>query len=286
MTADGFPGLAEDGYVVLDLLGEAAVARLLTLFESLGIASDVPFVATCNDFERPVAAEVDAQLRGEIGPVIASLLPDNEIFLTSFISKGVGPYGPLDFHQDLTYTDERTVRSTLLWIPLVDVGPENGALQVVPGSHRWTDGIRPGGLPELPTKELQEEFAGRSVTVPMHAGQALVYDAALVHGSTPNTSDRHRPVLAIATAPRGARLVHFHHLEPAPAMTGHEVDPSYYVVQTLFDTPVGYPVIEQWGPQVDVPALRRHLHEPVAAPAASSEVGGRTSRWWGSRSRR
>ena len=265
MTADLPARVAAEGHLAVDLLDDATLEELRRAFAELDVDETTPFIATCNDLERRDAARTDARLRAILGPALDAVLPGWEPFLLSFIAKGVGPYGPLTFHQDLTYTDERTVRPVLLWAPLDDVDEDNGALQVVPGSHRWTDGIRPAAQPHPPTEDLQDQLAARAVTVPMRAGRALAYDAALIHGSTPNRSDRIRTAVAVALAPAGAELLHFHHLGDGRGVSGHRIDAAYYTVQSLWQVPEGYPEVEAWTEVVTAEDIAGHLDAAAAS---------------------
>src|SRR6185436_576497 len=104
-----------------------------------------------------------------------------------------------------TYTDERRARPVFFWCPLVDAGPENGGLAVVPGSHRWLTGIRPSRSVEA-TEAVRDEIAALAVDLTLRAGQAVAFDPALLHGSGPNPTDEPRPAFTVAVVPRGEPL--------------------------------------------------------------------------------
>jgi hypothetical protein len=97
------------------------------------------------------------------------------------------------WHQDLGYlhADADDTFMVNFWIPLVDAPMESGALQVIPGSHRWgrvphemVDGYL--GIPEsaLPPHAI--------VDCPVPVGGALLIQHKTVHRSVPNVSDRVR----------------------------------------------------------------------------------------------
>jgi phytanoyl-CoA hydroxylase len=96
-------------------------------------------------------------------------------------------------HQDFSYTPHSNddVVTALL---LLDDMDDNGALEVVPGSHRegqysiWQDGVFTGKLGPA------DEAKMRPRLVPLHgkAGDVCLMHTCLVHGSAPNTSDRRR----------------------------------------------------------------------------------------------
>jgi phytanoyl-CoA hydroxylase len=97
------------------------------------------------------------------------------------------------WHQDLGYLHDDADETFMVnfWIPLVDAPMESGALQVIPGSHRWgriphetIDGYL--GIPEpaLPPHQV--------VDCPLEIGDALLIQHKTVHRSVPNISDRVR----------------------------------------------------------------------------------------------
>lgn len=97
------------------------------------------------------------------------------------------------WHQDLGYLQEEADETVManFWIPLVDAPMEAGALQVIPGSHRWgrqphvtVDGYLGIREEDLPPHEV--------VDCPLPAGGALLLQHKTVHRSVPNVSDRVR----------------------------------------------------------------------------------------------
>jgi ectoine hydroxylase-related dioxygenase (phytanoyl-CoA dioxygenase family) len=66
---------------------------------------------------------------------------------------------------------------------LCDFTEDNGATQLIPGSHRWPEGRRPED--------------GESVAATMPAGSALIYLGGLWHGGGANTTDQPRPGLLL-----------------------------------------------------------------------------------------
>ena len=190
------------------MLDAELLEQLRSVYDDLALPPDHEFVATCNDLPREQATAVQRQILSALGPALADALPGHRPFLAGFISKGAAGGPTTAFHQDLTYTDERVDRALLLWIPLVDLDGHSGALRVVPGSHLWVDGLRPAGQAALPTEDLQDELAARATQLSLRAGEAVLYDAALVHGAPASPAGRSRPAVAVALAPTGALLVH------------------------------------------------------------------------------
>lgn len=91
------------------------------------------------------------------------------------------PYEPNDFVSAMTALDA--------------ADPDNGCLQVVPGSHHL-------GALDHHGKELQvtlsEEQQAETLYVPLQPGDTLIFHSLLLHGSEPNHSDRHRRVCILS----------------------------------------------------------------------------------------
>ncbi|XP_056097960.1 L-threonyl-[L-threonyl-carrier protein] 4-chlorinase [Rhinichthys klamathensis goyatoka] len=102
------------------------------------------------------------------------------------------------WHQDMTYWGFDGGPVLSVWLALDDSLEDNGALQVIPGSHQS------GLLPHLQSKragnmlsvnqEIPEELVHpeKALLCPLQAGQMSVHDGLLVHASDPNTSNRRR----------------------------------------------------------------------------------------------
>ena len=243
-------GRSEAGYVVVPLLDQSAVARLIEGFDALGVDPETPrFVSTVH-CDLATGQAVDRALQHELTGPIQALVGDYQPFLAAYFAKGAHQGERMHFHQDLTYTDERFHRAVLAWIPLVDVDASNGAMDVVPGSHRWSHGIRPGRDDDAPpTDPHREAFACRSVSLAMRAGEALLYDPALVHGTPPNRTPRTRPVAGIALAPAGASLVHFRRADDG-GIEGASIGPDGHLIDAFLGSLEAFEPLAPWGEMV------------------------------------
>jgi hypothetical protein len=99
-------------------------------------------------------------------------------------------------HQD--YNTTRCATAWRLWVPLRAVDRHHGSMAVVPGSHRrgpWryvTDSSYPHIDPaEIAAAKLE------TVDLELPAGDGILFDPRLVHGSIPNHSDRTKWVLLL-----------------------------------------------------------------------------------------
>lgn len=127
--------------------------------------------------------------------------PDILIWNTHWFPKFPGDRGYISWHQDAAYWGLSPPLVTTAWIALTESTPENGCLQVLPGSH-----IEP--LPQIETyapdnmlsrgQEIAVEIdASKIVALPLQPGQFSLHHIGIAHGSGPNISDRPRIGMAV-----------------------------------------------------------------------------------------
>ncbi|XP_029021951.1 phytanoyl-CoA dioxygenase domain-containing protein 1 [Betta splendens] len=102
------------------------------------------------------------------------------------------------WHQDLRYWGVAGGPVLSVWLALDDSVKENGALQVIPGSHcsgvlPHRQASRPGNMLSV-NQEIPEELVRveEAVVCPLLAGQMSIHDGLLVHASDANMSQRRR----------------------------------------------------------------------------------------------
>ncbi|NP_001099060.1 uncharacterized protein LOC565650 [Danio rerio] len=102
------------------------------------------------------------------------------------------------WHQDMKYWGFEGGPVLSVWLALDDSLEDNGALQVIPGSHHYGllphhQSKRAGNMLSV-NQEIPEELVEteKALLCPLLAGQMSVHDGLLVHASDPNTSNRRR----------------------------------------------------------------------------------------------
>lgn len=142
-----------------------------------------------------------------IGEIAAALLGSETVRLWQDQLLYKPPGGPeettIGWHQD--WASWLAVASNdafvTAWVAFDDVDVENGAMQMLRGSHEW--GLLPGASNFFATdRDSQIDALGdeRSIeprTIAMRAGQVSFHHPLTFHGSGPNTSTRMRRSLAI-----------------------------------------------------------------------------------------
>jgi hypothetical protein len=248
--------LSTQGHTAVPLLAAATCLELDEAIQRFGLAEDHAFFASpAHAFGAP-AQGFDRTAKALVADAVTAVLPGHVPFFVAATTKGARGED-VRYHQDWTYTDEREVRPVFLWCPLVDVDGDNGTLSVIPGSHRWSDSIRPSREIQV-TEDLQADLEPLGRPVDLRAGEALVFDPATFHGSGPNHTDRRRPAVTIATVPFGTDLVHFHE-HPDGRLQGARVDPDFFTAHPYGTPPTGYPEVAPWTTAVTAAELTRAI---------------------------
>jgi hypothetical protein len=120
---------------------------------------------------------------------------------TLFIKEG-GDGTHVPWHQDSRAYGARAPDVVTAWVALTDSTPENGALQVIPGSHRQRELEHVvQHVPDSLLTRRREVALGvneaDAVMIPLRAGEMSLHHSGLVHGSPPNRATDRRIGLAI-----------------------------------------------------------------------------------------
>ena len=117
------------------------------------------------------------------------------------------PWGnPTALHLDVPYWSFTSRQSLSLWVALDDVGPENGCLYFMPGTHKETTFENPGITENMASIfEFYPNMKDRSM-VPgiMKAGTASFHNGLCVHAAGANMTPNFRRAMTCAYMPDGA----------------------------------------------------------------------------------
>ena len=122
----------------------------------------------------------------------------------TFFAKEPSHSAHVGWHQDLLYWGLQPANGVLtVWLALTDASEDNGAMQVIRGSHE--DGFRlhsnshdeSNMLMSDQNAELTDDDYRNRMIVELRPGQFSMHHSMLLHGSGPNNSDRSRIGLSI-----------------------------------------------------------------------------------------
>ncbi len=208
--------LLRDGFCTVDgVLDRAMLERVTEVCDRLLDAQPAEHFdaqrstgSMINVFDDPFFAELVAW-PGALEAVANLGFPDPKWNSGYVISKP--PHSPpLFWHQDWTgWSDPSSYQAQpqqlFLMYYLIDTEPGNGCLRLIPGSHRKRHRLH-DDVPDAHTDEIKRMMdpdhpayqpVADSVDVPVRAGDLVIGDSRLLHGSYGNRSDRRRTVITL-----------------------------------------------------------------------------------------
>lgn len=197
--------LHTNGYVVLQLGTDQKIGMLQQLLATVPVDTESPFWSSSFlddiEFKKQLSASVSEILASGLSAFLAEHRPLG----SSFLVKQPGDHSVMPIHQDWTVVDETQFGSYTVWMPLQDTNAQNGCLQVIPGSHKLNGQLRSPSLP-VDFEEIRNELRAYLVDVPLRAGQAILFNHALMHASPPNRSEKSRTAITYGLIPKDADL--------------------------------------------------------------------------------
>jgi hypothetical protein len=175
--------------------------------------------------------QVEALLGEAFAPYVSKHLKGYRVLHCALHVKPPGG-GNLPFHMNWSSVADLDRSTVTLWCPLVDVGEDNGTLEVVPGSHRITrlfeDITRPHYFADY--RDLLSRMA---VSQRARAGEIVLMEDTIVHGSKDNCGSQPRIAAQIVCIPGDATAVYYHPSTP-DIYEVFEADTDFFI---RFDLP-------------------------------------------------
>ncbi|MCW5906392.1 MAG: phytanoyl-CoA dioxygenase family protein [Chitinophagales bacterium] len=183
----------KNGFVILPFYTEEEVKELEALYYRLHPQDEKGFFPSTFSKDKNYRHEADTEIRRVGNRSIEKYCTDIKVVCGSFIVKSPGPESGMCVHQDMSLVDESRFTGINIWVPLVDLTVENGALFVLPGSHRIFPTYRGSSIPEF-FAPVMDDMIDYLQPVLIKAGEAVFFDQSIIHFSPPNYSDRIRIV--------------------------------------------------------------------------------------------
>ena len=120
--------------------------------------------------------------------------------------------GRLPLHMNWSSVADLNQSTVTLWCPLVDVGPKNGTLEVVPRSHRITRRIE--DMTPRYFDAYRDLLSGMAVAQSARAGEVVLMEDTLLHQSQSNRSNQPRIAAQIVCVPDTATTVFYYEATP------------------------------------------------------------------------
>ncbi|MCZ2393082.1 MAG: phytanoyl-CoA dioxygenase family protein [Chitinophagales bacterium] len=204
----------KQGFLVLPFLEKEDIAYLNELFDSLH-----PHLHQGGFFSGSYSQDLKYKKEAS-DKIVAVFQKAYEKYFTNFTPFGaaflykVPGFGEdLPIHQDWTIVNEEEAVALNCWVPLQDINETNGALHIVPGTHY--DKVKTLRSPTIPFFFSGHDELVVQAAVPMYvkAGEAVILNQSVIHGSAPNKSDAIRKAITAGVKTKGAQM-YFHYKVP------------------------------------------------------------------------
>lgn len=215
LSADDRSTYARDGFLQVNrpLFAPDKFARLAHLFEQL-LERHGPDGLDVIHFSEPRLFEW--LLADEVLDLIEPITgPDIGLWSSHFICKPPRTGASTPWHEDSAYWDDRV--STMdgivtVWLAIDSADRDNGAMGVVPGSHRSDTALayeRVDAVAGVLDRRIAPGQIDESAMVyaKLAPGEFTLHDARIVHGAEPNHSDRRRAGYTMRYFPTTTRII-------------------------------------------------------------------------------
>ena len=263
--------LHERGWTRLPKLDAAVLARLSEIARGVddelrrrGAPLEAGFYELWGFPDRALQRDTQPRLAAALGPFLERCARDyRPVLFNLWVKRERDARSVIRFHQDFAFVDERGGQvGVQVWIPLVDVSADNGALILVDGTHVEATPLRALDHKHALAERSLSDLPAGAVQLDLAAGEGVVFTNRTVHGSPPNRGDAPRFAVCALLAPRGAPLSLWHARSPGRLELWSMTDEQLADVQPG-EVPSGATFVEA----VDVPPAT------PSAPSSRLDLG-------------
>lgn len=175
-----------DGYVVLPLLVKYQVEYMQKVFAENPSGINKAYYTSIESKALDYKIKINEEIRKVIHTPLQKILENFRLITGSFVVKKYGIESLVHLHSDWSFSDESIDDSIIAWIPLQDTYFENGAMQLVKGSHLYVPIFRGPGIENPLEKHYNYIRNNALTTLHIKAGEVLLMKSNLLHCSSLN----------------------------------------------------------------------------------------------------
>lgn len=219
-----------DGYITTSLCNSEMLYQLQELYKNFDQNIDSPFYCSNWNAVPEVRIKENLCICNILSTELKKLMPDYEMLYSSFITKKFHLSEKIHPHVDWQFVEEPNQIAFNVWMPFVKTNRINGGLWVVPGSHKWTNEKRGPNI-EI---QISTEMLKDKKDIPLRAGEAIIYDTRLIHGSFANRWPFKRIALANIMVPCNKIIIHHYKNPTNKQINSFKVDSDFYIAHCNF----------------------------------------------------
>lgn len=227
--------LCQDGFVKISFLEETDLQRLQECYAQYAGQhqfSDGGFHHTTHHTnDTTLIFRIDNEIKKLVSHRIEHFFKNINVLAANFMVKEPGTHTEFIPHQDWTMVDETKYYCVNIWTPLQDVNPLNGSLHFLKGSHQKKLNIRTAPtFPELFGKVMPLVYK-HLTSVPLKAGEAVVFQTGVLHGSFANTSGKRRITAMIGIHSEDAPILYYYNTQKGnpPVVEKYVLTPLQFI---------------------------------------------------------
>lgn len=183
----------KNGYIILPFYTPEEIKVLEDVYHRLHPVDEKGFFPSTFSQNKNYRHQADTEIRRVGKRSVDKYCIDIKEVFGAFIVKSPGADSGMCVHQDMSLVDESRFTGINIWVPLVDLTIENGAIFVLPKSHRLFPTYRGSSIPEF-FSPVMNDIIDYLQPVLVKAGEAVFFDQSIIHFSPPNYSNNVRIV--------------------------------------------------------------------------------------------
>lgn len=183
--------LDREGYVIIQFYSQEEVKELTDYYYTNTPFKKKGFLPNSSSYDDSYRIRTNNKILDTAKKHIENYFVNYKSYMGGYIVKNSDRRSELGIHQDMTLVDESNFVGLNIWSPLCDTNNINGALHVLPQSHRIFPTYRSATIPAICDKyySLIKRYMK---PIYIKAGEAIVFEHGLLHYSPVNTSGKIR----------------------------------------------------------------------------------------------
>lgn len=211
------------GYSIIPLLNKEEVENFRKLYQEIASvekSKDAKLFVSSRDCSFDESIILSDKIRDVIAPKLEEIASNIDIYGGAFIVKPQDFLNEFSLHQDFTLAEREKNQMLAIWIALQDTTEENGAFFLIEKSHLLPQNYISASYNnfKILRKEIDSEFIK---TMNLKAGQAIIFNENMFHGSFSNKSTNPRIAITARISDKGAPFVYYQKIDVSTAGIYH-----------------------------------------------------------------